>query len=310
MARINPQLLRHYRDKQNLSLEDLSRRSKVNKGTIFRIESNKMKRNNERVIANLAKALKVELEQLTTTDVEPSQTSDDGELFPKTQLNVRVAAEVRNALALVGLRYGVTPLDVIEFAPLLFHLAACESLKERTERLSALRAAHDAVSDFSGRFKHLTERMLNDWQAAEVEELEERSIAKRDLRGSSIDDANPITEARPMDYDEDEANPFIVHLRERLSAVQRDGSSDRLEGWYSSIGVRYEICREEALEWFGGDEEAADDLIMGRFSITEIPKEVRAAGPEERIAWAGAKRAETSARTSAYFASLGLGDLL
>ena len=310
MARINPLLLRYYRDKQKMSQEDLSRHAGIDKGTIFRIETSRMKRNSQRVIASLAKSLKVESDKLTAVDVEGVPASEDSPLSPKSQLNVRVAPEVRNALALVSQRYGVSALDVIEFAPLLFHLVASESLKARADRLSALRAARDAVSEFSGRFKHLTERLLSDWQAEEVEVLEEQSIARRDLRGSAIDDDDCITDARPLEYDEDETNPFIVHLRERLATVQATGPTDRLEGWYSSAGVRYEICREEALAWFGGDEDAADDLVLGRFSITDVPKDIRAGGTEKRVEWANAKREEASARANEYFASLGLGYLL
>ena len=41
MPRINPLRLRHYRTKQNLSQDDLSRQSGIDKGTIFRIEAGK-----------------------------------------------------------------------------------------------------------------------------------------------------------------------------------------------------------------------------------------------------------------------------
>ncbi|UVO53365.1 helix-turn-helix transcriptional regulator [Sphingomonas sp. SUN039] len=310
MARINPILLRYYREKQNLSQEDLSRRSHVDKGTIFRIEAGRMKRNSQRVITDLAKELKIDGDKLTASEAEGLPAPDENLLSPKSQLNVRVAPEIRNALFLVGERYGVSALDVIEFAPLLFHLAASESLKARTDRLSALRSARETVSAFSGRFKHLTERLLHDWQAEEVEVLEERSITRRDLRGSTIDQVDCITDARPLEYDEDEASPFVVHLRERLATVQADSQTDRLEGWYDSGGIRYEICREQASEWFGGDEDAADSLVSGRFSITDVPKEIRAGGTEERVAWAKAKSEEASARANEYFASLGLGDLL
>jgi hypothetical protein len=54
-------------------------------------------------------------------------------------------------------------------------------------------------------------RFLHDWQAEEVEVLEETSIRKRDLRASyvlrehdSIEDAFV-----PLDYDEECDNPFV-----------------------------------------------------------------------------------------------------
>ncbi len=88
MPCINPFLLRHYRAKQNLSQEDLSRQSHIDKGTIFRIESGKMKRNGARVIGALSKALKVEPAQLTAANAEGIEPPTD-DLFPKTQLNLR-----------------------------------------------------------------------------------------------------------------------------------------------------------------------------------------------------------------------------
>lgn len=308
MPRINPLRLRHYRTKQNLSQDDLSGQSGIDKGTIFRIEAGKTKRNGARVIEALSKSLKIEPAQLTAADAEGMEPPSD-ELFPRAQLNMRVTPEVRNALALVSLRYGVKPTEVIEFAPFLFHLAACESLKDRAMRLEQLRAARAGVEAFSGCFKHITERLVNDWDAENLETMEARSIATRDLRGDRLDDGDSVTDSRPLEYEDDEANPFVVHLRERLEAVQVE-ATDKLEGWYSYSGVRYEICREQALEWFGGDEDAADDFVGGRFSISDMPRDVRAAEPAERVAWAAKKRVENEERSKAWFASLGMEGLL
>lgn len=308
MPRVNPLRLRHYRAKQNLSQDDLAGQSGIDKGTIFRIEANKTKRNGVRVIEALAKSLKIAPALLTAADLEGIEQPNE-EFFPKTQLNMRVTAEVRNALALVSLRYGVKPTEVIEFAPFLFHLAASESLKDRAERLGALQTARAGVEAFSGRFKHITERLVSDWDAENLETMESRSIAARDLRGDRLDDGDSLTDSRPLEYDDDEANPFVVHLRERLDAVQT-GTTDRLEGWYSYAGVRYEICREQAREWFGGDEDAADDFVAGRYSISDMPREIRTGKPAERVAWAVLKRAEVDERSKSYFASLGVEGLL
>lgn len=304
VPRINPLRLRHYRAKQNLSQDDLASQSGIDKGTIFRIESGKTKRNGIRVVNALAKSLKIEPAQLTAADMDGIETPTE-EFFPKTQLNMRITAEVRNALALVSLRYGVKPAEVIEFAPLLFHLAASESLQDRATRLESLRQARASVEAFSGRFKHITERLVSDWDAENLETMEARSIATRDLRGVRLDDGDAVTDSRPLEYDDDEGNPFVVHLQERLKAVQGD-AADRLEGWYSYAGVRYEICREQALEWFGGDEVTADDFVSGRYSISDMPREIRAAEPAERVAWAMKKRIEIEEHSKAYLESLGL----
>lgn len=308
MPRINPLRLRHYRAKQNFSQDDLAGQSGIDKGTIFRIEAGKTKRNGIRVIEALAKPLKIEPAQLTSADMEGIEAPTE-EFFPKTQLNMRVTAEVRNALALVSLRYGVKPAEVIEFAPLLFHLAASESLQDRATRLESLQQARAGVEAFSGRFKHITERLVSDWDAENLETMEARSIATRDLRGDRLDDGDSVTDSRPLEYDDDEGNPFVVHLQERLKAVQAD-AADRLEGWYSYAGVRYEICREQALEWFGGDEDAADDFVSGRYSINDMPREIRGAEPAERVAWAIQKRIEIEERSKAFLESLGVEGLI
>ena len=229
MNKINPDLLTRYRDRAGMSLEELSRRSGIDKGTINRIEKGKTKRSNAHTTNALAKALKVEAEALTATEVEPEAVENT--LFSKTKLTMQISAESRNALSLVAARYSVKPSDIIEFAPLLFHLVASENLKQRAERLAELRAARDVVASLHGNFRHLAGRLVSDWQAEELEQLEERSIAGRDLRGDRIDDESTHTDARPYDYDDDDQNPFVEHLRARLAAVQGEGAEEQLEGW-------------------------------------------------------------------------------
>ena len=308
MNKINPELLTRYRDRAGMSLEELSRRSGIDKGTINRIEKGKTKRSNAHTTNALAKALKVEAEALTATEVEPEAVENT--LFSKTKLTMQISAESRNALSLVAARYSVKPSDIIEFAPLLFHLVASENLKQRAERLAELRAARDVVASLHGNFRHLAGRLVSDWQAEELEQLEERSIAGRDLRGDRIDDESTHTDARPYDYDDDDQNPFVEHLRARLAAVQGEGAEEQLEGWSPYFGPTYAICHDEARAYFCGDEDAADDLVGGRFSLTEIPKELRGDDKaQDRVAWATAKRQERAANIDDLLSPLGIGVL-
>lgn len=289
MARINPLILRRQREKLGFSLEDLEARSGIDKGTIYRIEAGKPGRNARNTIAKLSNALKCSPDDLVAMKVDDP---DDTEtiLYSRSQMNVRISHEARNALAFVGQRYGMRPIDIIEFAPLLFHLVAEESLRSRRDSLERLRTAREAVSALQDNFPHITERLMNDWQAEEMEFAEERSIAKRDLRGELLDKDETLYDVRPTEYDEGERNPFIVHLRDRLKAV---GGYAELDAWYDGWSPRYLVGKDEATAYFNGDEAVAEDVLNGVIGVHEIPKELRGGdAAEARLAWAREKVAE------------------
>jgi transcriptional regulator with XRE-family HTH domain len=289
MARINPLILKRQREKLGFSLEDLEARSGIDKGTIYRIEAGKPGRNARNTIAKLANALKCSSDELVATKIDDPDATETV-LYSRSQLNVRISHEARNALAFVGQRYGVRSIDIIEFAPLLFHLVAEESLRSRRDSLERLRTARETVSAMQGSFPHITERLMNDWQAEEMEFAEERSIAKRDLRGEFLDKDETLYDVRPMEYDEGEQNPFIVHLRDRLGAV---GGYAELDAWYNGWSPRYLVGKEEAVAYFNGDEDVAEDVLNGVIGVHEVPKDLRGAdAAEARLAWAREKVAE------------------
>lgn len=306
MARINPLILRRHRKKLGLSLEDLEARSGIDKGTIYRIEAGKPGRNARNTIAKLASALKCSPDELVATTVDDPDVTETV-LYSRSQLNVRISHEGRNALTFVGQRYGVRQIDIIEFAPLLFHLVAEESLRSRQDSLERLRTARAAVSATQGNFPHITERLMNDWQAEEMEVAEERSIAKRDLRGEMLDEDETLYDVRPTEYDEGEQNPFIVHLRDRLKAV---GGYAELDAWYVGWSPRYLIGREEAAAYFNGDENIAEDVLNGVIGVHEIPKELRGAdAADARLAWAREKVAEVRSQQVHLLDTIDLKDL-
>jgi len=293
MARINPITLKRQREKLGFSLEDLERRSGIDKGTIYRIEAGKPGRNARNTISKLASALKCTPDELVATKIEDPDGTETV-LYSRSQLNVRISHEARNALSFVGQRYDVRPIDIIEIAPLLFHLVAEESLAARRDCLERLRTARDAVSSMQGSFPHITERLINDWQAEEMEFAEARSIAKRDLRGELLDKDEKLYDVRPMDYDDGERNPFVVHLRERLKEI---GGYAELDAWYEGWSPRYLVGREEASTYFNGDDDVAEDVVNGVIGMHEIPKDLRGAdAAEARLAWAREKVAEVRSR--------------
>lgn len=306
MARINPLILKRQREKLGFSLEDLEARSGINKGTIYRIEAGKPGRNARNTIAKLATALKCSPDELVAMKIDDPDSTETV-LYSRSQLNVRISHEARNALAFVGQRFGVRPIDIIEFAPLLFHLVAEESLRSRQDSLERLRTAREAVSAMQGSFPHITERLINDWQAEEMEFAEERSIAKRDLRGELLDEDETLYDVRPMEYDVGERNPFIVYLRDRLRAV---GGYAELDAWYDGWSPRYLVGKEEAVAYFNGDEDVAEDVLNGVIGVHEIPKELRGAdAAEARLAWAREKVAEVRSHQVDLLDTIDLKDL-
>jgi hypothetical protein len=162
-----------------------------------------------------------------------------------------------------------------------------ESLKARAESLRALAEARSQIGALSEQFPHITERMTHDWQGEDLEALEERSIRARDLRGNIIDEDNSGSDPRPFRYEDGEHNPFLDHLRRRLAAVQSpDEPQAALETWYEGSAPRYLICKRQALDFFGGDEEVADDVVNGMIGLHELPRDMRGAGQEAaRSAW-------------------------
>jgi transcriptional regulator with XRE-family HTH domain len=286
MARINSLLMKRQRQKLGLSMEDLQARSGIDKGTIYRIEAGKPGRNTKNSIRKLAAALKMTPDELVSVKVDDSDGTD-AVLYSRSQMNVRISHEARNALAFVGQRFGVRAIDIVEFAPLLFLLAAEESLRIRSERLAQIRAARGTLSSLGSKFPHLTERLLNDWTGEEMESAEERSISKQDIRGELLDEIDNGSDIRPLDYDEGQHNPFVAHLRERLEAVGQHGEAGEIEAWYEGWAPRFFICRAEAAAYFGGDAEVADNVVRGVIGVHEIPKELRASETvDARLEWA------------------------
>lgn len=287
MTKINPEIAKRLRQRQRLTLEAVQERSGINKSTIHRIETGGTKSTRRHVIEKLAGVLNTTPEILTSESVQAIEDAEDSTLFKHSQLNVRIPDSIRNALTLVARRYSIQPLDIIEIAPLLFHLTAEESLKEREERLAALRSARKAVEGLRDRFPHISERLVNDWDAEGLESAEERSISQRDLRGATLDECLGV-DPRPLEYESDVQNPLVTHLRDRLKAV---GSQGELSYWHEALSPRYEICHDEALAYCGDDEDAAHAIVYGVVGLHDLPKELVAfEHVEKRNAWIAERR--------------------
>jgi hypothetical protein len=157
-------------------------------------------------------------------------------------------------------------------------------------------------------FSHLGGRFLHDWQAEEVEVLEEASIRKRDLRASHVLGSDSIEDAFvPLDYDEECDNPFVGHLKRRIQAVQRDGAeAPSIDVWPIWRSPTYDIGSQEALVVAQGDEELARAILTGAIPLARLPKSLRVPDAEEaRLAWMRQQKAQHDEKLQEL-----LGDLL
>lgn len=276
MHPINANNLKALRVQKRWSLDELALKSKVDRGTINRIETGKQTNNRRTTVERLASALETDIDTLTGPDL--SAVEKDWESAAKSQLNIRIGNDARNALSLVAARYHIKPSHILQLAPLLFLWAAEESLKQRQQRLDDLAAQWEAIGPHA-RFQHLHGNLTYNWQGEEVMEEERRSIAKRDIFGLLIDD-----DARLPDYEESEQNPMAQFLRGLVASLGNLASFEHFAPFWDRPG--YTLGRDEALAFVGGHEEAANHIVNGYAPLHELPKGVREAGPQEIARWA------------------------
>jgi transcriptional regulator with XRE-family HTH domain len=283
MPTINAQNLRVLRAQKRWSLDDLAERSNVDRGTISRIETGKNKDNRRNTVERLAAALGTEVEILTGPDISAPEPEWDS--ASKSQFNLRMGNDARNALTLVAARYNVKASHIVHLAPLLFLWAAEHSLKIRSKRLDELESGWEVVSSH-GPFPHLHGRLTYNWMGEEVMHEERQSIASRDIFGLTIDD-----DAVHPDYEESEDNPMAQFIRGLVDSVEGLASFEHFSPFWDRPG--YTLGREEALGLTGGDEEAADHIINGYAPLHAMPKNVRDAGPQQVARWAIERANET-----------------
>ena len=305
MSTINPEKLIFLRKEAGLTAEALADAAHVGRATITRIENGKAGATRTETVKRLASTLKCQPADL----FKPPEPDQARSLFDdRAPLDLSISTAAQNALELVAMRYNETRETILELAPLLFDLVARESLFERYERLTELSARRDAVAGMDRHFSHLGGRFLHDWQAEEVEVLEEASIRKRDLRASHVLGSDSIEDAFVLlDYDEECDNPFVGHLKRRIQAVQRDGDEPpSIDVWPIWRSPTYDIGSQEALVVAQGDEELAKAILTGAIPLARLPKSLRVPDAEEaRLAWMRQQKAQHDEKLQEL-----LGDLL
>lgn len=276
MPTINPSNLRLLRKQKGLTLDKLAEKARVDRGTINRIESGRRSECRARTLEQLAEALGTDVETLAGP---PIDGPGPNEVSRKSQMNVRMADEARNALNLVATRYGVKPASILHLAPFLFLWAAEQSLRERRESLEQLEEQWGAIAAaHKGRFRHLDGRLVYNSGGEEVMLAERRSIAKRDLFGLDIPD-----EHLGSDYEESEQNPITQFLARLATDLGDLAQFDYWSPYWDLPG--YILGREEASALTGGDEDAVHHILVGNVGLHAIPRDVREAGPAAVAAW-------------------------
>jgi len=271
VAILNGKALTEARRKKGWTQVELSEatKPKVDVSTISRIERGKPTRVRANTLRALAKALEVQPDNLC-----PAAEAE------RDVMKIRMETAARNALTLVALRYRISRESIIDAAPLLFFIAAEQSLKERERRIADVRASADALFDLYRGIPHLPPEWPVDEGAVSSEE---QSIKARDLFGRKVlDDAQQFMSELDADFDEAEQNPFVVFLRENLSGVCNSKEVAESVRWSPGLWPNYEICAEEAATIVGNDAKAAHAIVYGAAALHDMPK----GSPQQRAEWA------------------------
>jgi transcriptional regulator with XRE-family HTH domain len=280
---IDPDTLKQVRDEKKWSMDELARRAALDKQSIHRLERGAYRSTRQATIDKLSKALGVSEDILTGKTIRRSRDSKDDALndllFSEHQFNVRIHGAARNAFTLVANHCKIGINRIVEFAPILFYLAAERSLQHRREQLAKLESAFDAVEDLETDFPHLARDAFWRRYRAPIEE-EIASVERRDFFGELIDREPEFT--NDSEYEDAEKNPFVIFLQEELDKC---GDGEELS-WFSVTGPpHYRVCIKKAAAFVGNDQDAMNAILNGTVLLNEIPKEIRKGLPEQRAEW-------------------------
>jgi transcriptional regulator with XRE-family HTH domain len=281
---VNPKTLSDRRKALRLTLDDLSERSKVDRQTIHRLERGD--RSGARIVTveKLAKALRCQPEDLQREPTVELRKSDGGEL---SQVSHRVDTAIKNAYWLVCERYKVSEADIVRVAPLLFVLAAEQSLKYRRDMIDKWWSLQEAVEKAAADLKHLPPGTIyprNDALAANEVELE--SIEAHDIFGDLVN-----KELLDHDLSRDYENPFVSFLQE-VSLPFRSKVSPVI---FERSSAFYIVCEERIQQIAGDDPDIVKALTYGEIELRDIPKEQLEATAESRLEWLRTHLAEVRA---------------
>jgi transcriptional regulator with XRE-family HTH domain len=278
MPKIVPEVLKQLRTAKGWSQQDLAERAKIDKQTIFRLEHGGHAKTRERIIQQLARALKTDPAVLTGKSAPPDPADGDSRYFLMSKLNFRISTETHNALYLVSDRYGVTYRKIVELAPFLFCCVAEASLQQRRDRLKEAQRALEYARNAEGQMQHLPGSDFSSSEETFAKESE--SLSAQDLFGLWLHDSCYL----------DNENPFALFLNGLANATAGVAEFDGCD-W--DLPAEYRVCRKEAILLAGGDSDLADHILDGDVLLNEMPKEIRDVGKDkERTEWLRSKLEE------------------
>lgn len=282
---VDAESLKALRKRRGLSRSRLAGKAKVSERQIARLESGSSRQAvRATTMEGLAKALGAEVGELSgatsvaTQEEEPAPREDK-------RMGLRVSAPLHLAFELVRFRYGPTPRQVIELAPLLFVLLAEGSLAWRKKHLAAVDEAvrrllelNDETSLFFG--------VEDFWQGMVYEE---GSIEAADILGDDVPEPRDL----PMGHS---AVPFATYLHKMADDLGTEGvvnfdPTDSAVGWLGIWGAEpYEVCRDTLADLTGGSKYARWALVHGDVRLSEVPKELlKMEAKDDRVAWLESK---------------------
>lgn len=263
---IRPELLRELRRRQGLRLHTLAERAGISKDSVWRIENGMQPGNREETQRRLARALGVDPGVLTGERPLPEVVE-----APRGRWTVELSQAARNAAVLAARRYRVPEALIVELAPLLFVLAAEESLGRRRAVLADLETALAKAAEAGEDMPHLA----GIGEAAEpvraAVAAEERSVSERDLFAQDVD-ADTLTALGDGGGDPGVDNPLAIFLAERARRASIGAPHLASVTRVTPSGATVALCGSEALEAAMGDTALAEAILDGRIPLADMPR--------------------------------------
>lgn len=287
-ATINPEVFKTLMARQKLSQQGLADLSAVGIATIKRICSGKDSPKGQRhhTLAALAKALRVDVEVLTASELPPSE--EDQHLKSFITIKAPVSRQTDLSYQAVEAIYGISRSAQMAMAPLFTALIAEASLKWRKGRLEKLGSVADNLEAVRGDNPLLGLAFARIWEA---EKIEKRSIEQKDVLGfgalkilgeeadfaSSDFDNNYLDVINPVP--EEWVSPFLLFLRDYLGSMSNADIKIELSGEDGNPQIpngiaEYRIGKDFIDEVCGDNSWARIAIEFGHVALSNIPKEL------------------------------------